>query len=122
MYASCHPSVETIVLLGPTFSGADVRGGEEIGFEGWSEYMDQILMNGTDIIIYDDSWSPHQDAYFWAKNAEVRLEDAGIPSGTALIYFYSPFTTHYDDGSFKSGTNNSPRLVEDIYEWVNKVR
>ncbi|MCA9936928.1 MAG: hypothetical protein KC415_23495, partial [Anaerolineales bacterium] len=121
LYASSHPSVETIALLGPTFTGADSEGGEDIGFEGWSGYMEQILINGTDIIIYDDGLRMDQDAYAWAKNAEENLKDAGIPSETALAYFYWP-NSHYDSGRIKTGTNNNPRLASRLYYWINRVR
>jgi pimeloyl-ACP methyl ester carboxylesterase len=119
MYASSHPSVDTIILLGPTFTGGDVLEGDDIGFEGWSKYMEQVLANGTNIIIVDDDFTADRELNLWAQNAEANLEDAGIPPGTALLYLYRPLTPHYDEGRIKTGSNNNPRIRDGLFEWVD---
>jgi len=119
MYASSHASLESVILLGPTFTGGDVQEGEDIGFEGWSRYMEQTLINGTNIIIVDDGFRLNQDAYSWAKNADMNLADAGIPPGTFLLYLYLPLAKHYDDGRIKTGSNNNPWLVKNLFEYAD---
>jgi hypothetical protein len=50
--------VQSVALLGPTFSGKN-ENGIDLSFEGpnggWKSYMDELLVNGTDIMIVDDN-------------------------------------------------------------------
>lgn len=47
-------AVQSVALLGPTFTGTN-EDGIELSYDGWKSYMDDLLISGTDILIVDDN-------------------------------------------------------------------
>jgi hypothetical protein len=129
LFAAEDLSVEVVVLLGPTFTGADTADGDDIGFDGWAGYMDQILKNGTSILIIDDSQpldpgSNELNAARYAHNVGDRLVGS-VPAGTAMGYYYAP-RQHYSEYTgpigLLWGVNNDPRAVNQIYRLISRIR
>jgi hypothetical protein len=119
--------IQAVVLLGPTFSGAD-RNGTDLGFSsssgGWKEYMDIISNYGGDIIIVDDQ-DGHRIRYFCPIlfglncNDHTAAWDYAPPAGASgsFVYIISQ-SQHYADpvnpGPY-IGTNTNTYLSGYIY-------
>jgi pimeloyl-ACP methyl ester carboxylesterase len=119
-------SVQSIVLLGPTFTGANTLGGSSIGFNspngGWAAYMDNILENGTDIVVVDDidggpedyisRYNSHTDAWGYTAPANAAGNFSYIVSGTKHVTSLP---------SWISGTQFNVSLRNYVYDVVDAL-
>jgi hypothetical protein len=111
--------VEDVVLLGPTFSGANTEDGPVIEFgtsggelDDWASYMDYLLVNGTDVLVVDDgvrvSQGAEASAYRSSENA------------TGAFNYLRIHQAHYElGGYFQSATNNKVSFKMQVYLWMN---
>lgn len=117
LYASSQFSegntVSAMVLIGATFTGSDMESASDIGFDGWANYMDTALINGTDVLIVDDRWP-------LSSTNEKLLAKHRPPENSQGNYLYIPsFYKHYDSGHIiPLGSNNNPISVASTYAWI----
>jgi hypothetical protein len=115
--------IESMVLLGPTLSG-EITEGVDIGdlYQGapiWKTIMDDLIRDGTDIIVVNDSAKPELETYI------PPVSSLGEEYGN---YMYIPpdvTRPHWHEGNETGpGTNNSEAFREMIYDiirvWQNK--
>ena len=106
--------VNSIVLLGPTFETSSMTFDEPNG--GWSGVMDDLISQGVNIYILDDGDRPDED-----------IEGYQPPTGSNYgIYHrerdrlehHSIFPNAPFGLGWWQGTNNSPRIKNDVYSWL----
>jgi len=98
--------VAGILLLGPTFTGADEPDGADIGYAGWVGYMDWLLEKGVDIINFDDMDRNPFD--FNPATVGFYDEPAGASGSYVLVI---GFYEHFDgEANPLNGTNTDSGL------------
>ena len=80
--------------------------------------MDQILLNGTNIIVHDDA-TPDLDAILYAAEEFItNLAVEGRASNGYYHYRWSPIP-HYGAGPSGNATNNNTAIRDRIYRLID---
>ena len=104
-------SIENLILIGPTFTGADVKGGTDIGYIGWKKYLDQVLDLGVNVLIINDG------SHRYGNESQISQYEKPQNADGAYGYHEVLFK-HFDGGRFPMGSNNSDIARIYYYSWL----
>jgi len=118
IYAKAHLeagyAVPYMVLIGPTFSGADSPTGSGIGAEGWYSYLDFAITHGTGVTVIDDSAPYHTSGDKAAWQYTPPDDSSGFYKVTMGLF------QHYDGpGRIPMGVNNNGLASYLIYRCID---
>lgn len=110
--------VQSVVLLGSTFTGKNEMGNELVFGESggetngdWASYIDTLLANDVDVLVVNDEVFDFSDPTNGYKPGETATGD---------YEYWRKWMPHYDAGGWiKWGTNQSESLKNDVYNWIS---
>jgi|CXWJ01.1.fsa_nt_gi hypothetical protein len=101
--------VNSVVLLGPTFVTSSMTFDEPNG--GWSGVMDDLIEQGVNIYVLDDSRREDEDSRDYLPPT---------CSSCGVYHRQRDKLDHYSYFDWFEGTNNSQRIKNTVYSWLVK--
>ena len=107
--------IQKLAILGPTMTGGlpEIEGSNYSGdlSSCYLDFLDELLMNGTDIYVLDDEANDGGDT-FGHEAPEGALGFFQHVSDTSRTHFAGP--------GYGNGTNNDPVLRDTVLDWFNQ--